>query len=146
MIEVQKREDFPKLDEKEIELFQSQNELQLPIDYVSFLKNSNGGKPVKNKIKNTSYVLSHFFGFIDDPQWASIFNAIETYQNRIPSWYFPIAKDAFGNLLVMSLHKDNFGFIAFWDHENEAKEDAQQYFDNMELVCKSFKELENLLE
>ena len=45
----------------------------------------------------------------------------------------------------MSLYKSNIGTIAFWDHENEAEEgEAEQYFDNMTMVAKSFTEFEKM--
>ena len=129
--------EFGQLDQQELFEFQKDNEIQLPEDYIRFLNEYNGGKPTLNSI-NANYNVDWIYGFHNGPKWSNIFHAIDTYQDRIPSWYFPIANDSFGNLYIMSVYHGNHGLIAFWDHENEATENASQYFDNMVLIAKSF--------
>ncbi len=127
--------------------FQKTNKIQLPKDYVKFLEVYNGGKPIKKNLKIIKNDINWFLSVVEKPNWASLMNAIGTFFDRIPSWYFPIARMEGGNLLIMSLYEENYGMIANWDHENEAEEgEASQYFDNLTLVASSFSELLSKLE
>lgn len=128
---------FGALDLTVLKAFEKDNGIKLPKDYKAFLIANNGGRPVfegKKKEKSVDW----FYGFHDGPSWATIYHAIEVYQRRIPSWYFPIARDPFGNQYLMSLYEGNYGLVTFWNHEGETRGDASQYFDNMEAVTNSF--------
>ena len=137
---------FGKLDINVLEDFESKNDIQLTNDYAEFLKTYNGGKPHKRYLKNVKNDVSWFFSIVDEPTWASLFQAIEVFHKRIPSWYMPIARMEGGDLLIMSLYKDNYGVIAYWNHEKEARKGkASQYFDNLTPVADSFTDLITLL-
>ncbi len=126
---------FGKLDKVELLEFEKDNQITLPSDYKEFLEMFNGGLPSKSNIDKTGLRIQWFFGFHNGPNWSTTYNALDVYYKRVPSWYFPIAEDGFGNLYLMSLFDDNFGIITFWDHENENLNDADQYFDNMSFVA-----------
>ncbi len=144
-MELEIRNYFGKLDFKELMDFEKDNQILIPQDYRDFLLKHNGGEPNK-KVINKNYVVEWLYGFHNGPDWSTIYHAIDTYQNRVPSWYFPIAKDPYGNLFLMSLFEENYGLIAFWDHENECDGNADQYFDNMAIIAESFTEFINKLE
>lgn len=127
--------------------FENHNEITLPQDYKDFIETYNGGEPLKKRLNTVKNDISWFFSFLDEPSWASFFNAIDVFFDRIPSWYIPIARMEGGDLLIMSVYIDNLGLIANWDHENEANEgEASQYFENLKLVANSFTELLSKLE
>lgn len=120
--------------------FEEANNVALPGDYKQFLIEHNGGRPYPNICLAVKSDVQWIYGMVHEPYYASLFQHIAIYQNRIPSWYFPIANDSGGNLYVMSLYKENHGMVAFWDHERETAGDADQYFDNMRFVATSFTE------
>ncbi len=133
---------FGSLDINDIKQLEAENEISFPSDYIDFLKDYNGGRPKKTYLKETKNDINWFFGFFIEPRWASFYYALDVFTDRIPSWYIPIARMEGGNLLIMSLFEDNHGFIAHWDHENEAKKGkASQYYDNLIFVANSFSDL-----
>lgn len=136
---------FGKIDLNDIVEFESRNNIILPKDYKDFLFDHNGGIPSPNIEPNAKSDVRFIYGMVKEPYYASIFQAIDTFKNRIPSWYIPIANDSGGNLYLMSLFKDNHGLIAFWRHEEETEGDADQYFDNMSIVANTFSEFINQL-
>lgn len=131
---------FGKINPDDIIDFEKANNVQVPLDYVSFLEKYNGGRPTPNYVPGARSDVDWIYGMHQGPGWSNLFDAIETYQGRIPSWYMPIAHDSGGNLYLMSLFGKNHGYIAFWRHEFEGEGDADQYFDNMSFVAKSFQE------
>lgn len=131
---------FGKILEKDIIEFEKDNDVFLPSDYKTFLRNHNGGRLLKNSLPDIRTNVDWLYGMFVTPDWASLFHALNVYHKRIPSWYIPIGHDPFGNLFLLSLFPDNHGVVAFWDHEDEAEGDADQYFDNMTLIATSFDE------
>ena len=129
---------FGKINPKEIIDFEKANNVQVPLDYASFLEKYNGGRPIPNYVPSARSDVDWIYGMHQGPAWSNLFDAIDSYQGRIPSWYMPIATDSGGNLYLMSLYEKNRGYIAFWRHEFEADGNASQYFDNMSLVAESF--------
>lgn len=140
---------FGKIDLKDLQDFEESNQVSLPEDYKNFLIEHNGGVPEYNVISfgtNASDVQI-LFGMHNGPYYASLFQAIDVFQNRIPGWYIPIGRDSGGNLYIMSLWEGNKGVIAFWDHETEAPEgEADQYYDNLTEVASSFSDFINKLQ
>lgn len=55
---------------------------------------------------------------------------------RLPPDTMPIARDPFGNLVLLGLHGKCCGNVYFWDHEREP--DGQPDRSNVELVADSF--------
>jgi hypothetical protein len=125
--------------------FEEANDIKLPEDYKQFLFEHNGGRPYPCISPVVKSDVQWIYGMVREPNYASLFWHIEIFQRRIPSWYFPIANDSGGNLYLMSLYHENFGMIAFWNHEGETDGEADQYFDNMRIVANSFTEFLNQL-
>jgi hypothetical protein len=137
---------FGKIDLQDISQFESHNNINLPEDYKYFLITHNGGKPNPNIEPTVKSDVQWIYGMVSKPYYASLFQHLDMFQNRLPSWYIPIANDSGGNLYIMSLYEENRGVVAFWDHENEAEEgQADQYFDNVSLVASSFTDFLNQL-
>lgn len=139
---IKKPNEYGSLDSEELKAFEHENGILLPEDYMDFLRKNNGGRPIF-ELSGNKKMVDWFYGFHEGPPWATIYHAIDVYHKRVPSWYFPIACDPFGNQYLMSLYEENYGLIAFWDHENETKGDADQYFDNMEILADSFTDFLN---
>ena len=116
----------------------------LPDDYVDFLVTHNGGRPKPSVFtfeaggnKTTDSLVQCFFGWCDDPDYG-IESNLSAYAGRIVDGFCPIACDPFGNLLLLSLRKDDYGSVWFWDHEEEAE--YHPTMDNMDKVAGSFTE------
>lgn len=138
---------FGKADIDDIKQLEGENEISFPKEYFDFLNKYNGGRPQKTYIKEVKNDVNWFFGLYEEPAWASFYYALDTFVDRIPSWYIPIARMEGGDLLIMSLYEENLGVIAYWEHEKEAKKGkASQYFDNLTMVANSFSELLKKLE
>lgn len=125
--------------------FEEANEVLLPEDYKDFLLAHNGGRPEPNALLEVGTDVQWLFSMVDEPAWASLFNALDTYEGRIPSWYMPIGTDSGGNLYIMSLFEENKGVIALWWHEEEAEENGSEYFGNLTHVADSFSNFSDLL-
>ena len=133
------------IDLADIVEFEEANEVLLPEDYKDFLLMHNGGRPEPNALPEVGTDVQWLFGMVEEPAWASLFDALDTYEGRIPAWYMPIGTDSGGNLYIMSLFEENKGVIALWWHEEEAEENGSEYFDNLTHVADSFSEFSDLL-
>lgn len=61
-----------------------------------------------------------FYGKDPEEEGAyDIFWNIKNYKDRMPSQFLPFATDGMGNQIVISLKKERYGSIYFWDHEAE---------------------------
>src|SRR5690349_9746159 len=139
-MEIRDSNKFGKIRVEDIADFEEANEIKLPADYKQFLIDHNGGAPYPNVSPEVRSDVQWIYGMVLEPYYASLFQHIDMFQKRIPSWYFPIANDSGGNLYLMSLYHENHGTIAFWNHEDETEGDADQYFGNMKFVANSFTE------
>ncbi len=147
MTEILDANKFGEIQIEDIKQFEFYNKVVLPDDYKNFLIQYNGGCPRPNIIPSVNSNVDWILGMVDEPYYASLFQHIDMFHRRIPSFYFPIAYDSGGNLYLMSLYSENHGLIAFWDHEGETEGDADQYFDNMKIVATSFTEfLDQLID
>lgn len=145
MAEILEGNKFGQVQLSDITQFEIHNNVQLPEDYKDFLIKYNGGRPNPNLVPSVKSDVQWIYGMVNEPYYASVFQHIDMFQKRIPSWYFPIANDSGGNLYLMSLYNENHGLIAFWRHEEETDGNADQYFDNMDIVSNSFSEFLNQL-
>lgn len=144
-MDIRHSNEFGKLGIQDLVDFEETNDIKLPEDYKQFLIEHNGGRPHPCISPIAKSDVQWIYGMVYEPNYASLFWHIEIFQKRIPNWYFPIANDSGGNLYLMSLSHENFGLIAFWDHEGETNGDVDQYFDNMKNVANSFTEFLNQL-
>ena len=147
-IEFEEVKPFGEVDFQDIKDFEASNEVILPDDYKNFLEIQNGGRPKQNNLGTVETDVQWLYGMYDyenAPDWANFFEALDTYEGRLPSWYIPIGRDSGGNLFIMSLYEENRGLVAWWLHEQEAQENADEYFDNVRIVADNFTEFLKLL-
>jgi cell wall assembly regulator SMI1 len=114
----------------------------LPVDYRKFLEFYNGGYPepdafyFSNGEDGSSVDRFLSLGCEKHHDLLKYFN---TYKDRIPPGFLPIAHDPGGNLILISLNDDSPG-IYFWDHEAEADEGEIPSTDNMYVISSTLSE------
>ncbi|MBI9076954.1 MAG: SMI1/KNR4 family protein [Desulfatibacillum sp.] len=135
---------FGQFDDGKIKKLLPVKRATLPEDYLSFLKQCNGGVP-ENAVfeflengKPSGSVISCFLGVFEERDTHSIGYALDIYAGRIPKELLPIADDAFGNLILMGLKKRRRGKIYFWDHELESDESTGKYWGNVTQIAEDF--------
>jgi hypothetical protein len=127
--------------------FQRKLGLPIPACYREFLKAHNGGRPspkgfefkdAQGKVEkdNIHYFFGLHFGRI-----GSLAQEFEMYYDRIPLGLLPIARDPFGNLVLVKLTIKRDAPVFFWDHELESEDEPTM--DNVFLINESF---ENFIE
>lgn len=143
--------------EKAVWEFEKEFNIQLPKDYRLHLLQHNGGRPEPScfsfieKGKETDACV-HFFFAIYDGKYDNlevITRLFKTESKRMPSNIFPIAGEQTGNVICISCSGEDYGYIYFWDHENEVDYSVSNDSDysNLYLISKSFSEfMENLFD
>lgn len=146
MINIVSNEGF---NENELIVFLKKIGYELPNDYIEFLKHHNGGY-VKNSISSyykngkQKFILTSMSGLGSDDDLISQY---ETHKNRIPNPCIPIGRDAGGNLVCLNLSKDRYGYVYFWDHEEELKyEEGKITINDLYFIAETFNEFLNSIE
>ncbi|AFY58994.1 putative glucan synthasis protein [Rivularia sp. PCC 7116] len=145
----------PKVDYEEyIKNLENETTCELPPDYLEFILNYSGFA-FNNVVYNffNSYeesdeqLLSVCFGMLPGNGYDLIRN-YHTFKDRIPPNFLPIACDAFGNLVCLSVHGEDKGCVYFWQHDAEETigEKLSKYPEDIHLVSKFFYEFINSLE
>ena len=119
---------------------------RLPPGYASFIRTHNGGRPIPDSFPirtlDTEGMVDKFLCILkDDPYDLIIWRA--RYYGRVPGELTPIALDPGGNLICLGIRSEYQGRVYFWDHENEAAESQQPWFQNVFLIADHFKEFIN---
>lgn len=126
---------------------------EIPSDYLTFIFNYSGFafNDVVYNFYNSSeeddkQLLSVCFGILPGNGYDLIIN-YRTFKSRIPFNFLPIACDAFGNLLCLSVIGEDKGYVYFWLHDAEETigEKPSKYPEDIHLVSKSFDEFINSL-
>lgn len=105
-----------------VEDLEQQCSCMLPDDYREFLLSNNGGFPTPDCVtfeeagRKTASDVFCFFALNDERPCFSMNWNLKTYSDRLPENTLPIGRDSSGNLWLMSLRKDDFGSVYFWDH------------------------------
>jgi cell wall assembly regulator SMI1 len=108
----------------------------LPDDYRNFLLRQDGGWMQMN-----DGAVKEILGVRDDASYnASLWQALDTYNERVPNWLLPVASDEYGNLYALSLRQEDFGSVWFWDHEEEADYGEPPSEENIELRAPNWNE------
>lgn len=148
------RDDFATIEN--IQQIERQLNLVLPNEYKNFLidyglSGFNKGYvyfPIyENCPGGDKGILDVFFGvYPDDPN--DILDNYDCYNGRMSPDLFPIAGDPGGNIICMSLNKNNMGAIYFWSHDDEVIVEEGEEIDNsnLYLIANSFEEFINSLE
>ncbi|MCY1144060.1 SMI1/KNR4 family protein [Actinoplanes sp. Pm04-4] len=100
----------------DIERLEQRIASRLPRMYRDYLAGQDGGR-----LESNTRAAKEVFGVRDDaPDWANMWDMLDTYDGRVPSWLQPVAQDEYGNLFAISLRAQDEGSVWFWDHEEEA--------------------------
>jgi hypothetical protein len=70
-----------------------------------------------------------------------LLQALDVFQDRIPSRFFPIGRGPGGDLFCIELQGRTAGSIWFWDHEREADDGAPATLANLSRVARSIGDL-----
>ncbi len=105
----------------------------LPPEYREYLLAQDGGRLASN-----DGAVKNIFGLDDVPEWASMWENLDVYNGRVPSWLLPVADDEYGNLYAISVRPADFGSVWFWDHEEEADEGEPASEENISLKAASW--------
>ena len=126
----------PAVNELDLANFEEAHDVVIPAEYRKFLLLHNGGHPVPS-----DFVLyprfpgnEHWHGKGEDTSVVAWFKAINSeHENlaetldamvgRLPSGFFPFARDPFGNQICLATEGPLAGQVFFWDHEFEADPD-----------------------
>lgn len=135
---------------KEIKEIEGYVGLTFPDDYKQHLLKYNGGwcKPnvfslVEERIENYS-CIDRFYA-IYDGEYDNLKEFIDIFkkeEKRMPIHITPIAHDPGGNQICISCGIKDYGYIYFWDHENEVDYtvSGDDDYSNLYLIAKSFNE------
>jgi cell wall assembly regulator SMI1 len=134
--------DQPPAEEGRVSVLEAKLGRRLPDEYREFLLLYNGGRPVPsafqfaaNKGSDTDSLVNWFLS-LHDGEVSNLEKVARLMNGRIPSETLPIARDPFGNLILLGLHGDVRGKIYFWDHEREP--DDQPDWSNIDLIADDF--------
>ncbi len=130
----------------EVQDFEETNNIKLPMDYKDFLFRVNGGRPIPNRNASPSTVVVYLLGMHNGPYHKSLYKHIEMLNKRLPFGTFPVGRDPFGNLFIMTVNPETYGYIYFWDHEGEPEYQDGNYVDNCYFVAYSFSDFVNNLK
>jgi len=127
--------------EQAIAQVERQLEVRLPSGYLALLEECNGGAVEQNRFEGSDDApgasVRHFFG-VGRSDDADLVKNYEDYRDRVPSWLLPIADDATGNLVCISVRDQDRASVWFWDHEEEAEEGDPPTEDNLHQLADDF--------
>lgn len=123
------------LSEQDVNKIEKDLGIKLPTDYKSFITHTNGGIPEVDmlydfydevsQLENTSIIRRFFSLYVDDNTLRNNMKVIYNIMRKeesVPVDIIPIADDPAGNIICMSLNKDDYGFIYYLNHEFEEAE------------------------
>lgn len=135
MITIEEANEF-KPNSEDISLFEEEIGIVLPLDYIAFLKEYNGGYPEPNYYQVGKYCfIVQFFSGLHLESIEDLRREVEVFAGRIPSKSLPIAAMEGGDVLIMALDKKHYGQLYWWEHEIE-----DNRVDELRLVANSFSE------
>lgn len=124
-----------------IEVFEAFLGVKLPSDYANYLLKNNGGTPANKyfDIPGEGYdLVNYFFALVGANKQRTLSYAMRNYKGRVPDEMLPIGNDPGGNLLLLTLKGKMRGKVSFWDHEREADEEPQPFYENIKTLAPSF--------
>jgi hypothetical protein len=115
--------------ESEIEAGERRMGSAYPPEFREFLMKYNGGEPESNVFDipggRTRGSVRAFYGMFGGSGTYDLFAEQRLLKGRLPQGVIIVAEDSCGNGICLSLRKQDFGNVFFWDHEMESKTDVE---------------------
>ena len=123
--------------------FESDFEIKLPEKYKEFLLKYNGGNSLQTSfsINRKTSDIKAFYGFNKASKYNNFQYLIENgfLEEFTDRGFIPIAKDSFGNSIILGVTEKNFNQIAFFDHESQIVKPLEISFEELLSKLKSKK-------
>lgn len=131
------------VDQSALEVFESFAGYTLPREYAEYLKTNAGETPNPSAFEvpdegDTS--VQYFFPLVSKTKTDTLAYKLKNYTGRVPEEMLPIGADPGGNLILLRIKGPKRGAVFFWDHELEADDEEQPYYDNIKPLADSFPE------
>lgn len=134
--------------EADLDQFERQVGVGLPLEYRRFLKEVNGGEPSENLLwdADKERVVNYLFS-LTAPESSnfSIKKNLIVYEGRFPGELICIGSAGGGDLILLSVRGRKIGAIYYWDHNLEAEYEGGEYWDNIEYISDSLSEFFDML-
>ena len=122
----------PKLTAAQIDAASKRLPRPIPPPFRSFLVSHNGGHPtpsgftIPGRTGSMKWAdVRSFLGIGVPEETEELGYVLKTFEGRIPDGFFPVARDAGGNLILVGTSGDREGAVFFSDQE-EQEEDGQR--------------------
>jgi hypothetical protein len=111
---------LPPVSDSQIDRFENDHGISLPLAYRRFLRSTNGGQPHSY----TSFVIPEvgeevllgvLYGICDGQYGVSLGAMLAEFKDSLPEEYIPIGEDPGGNQLLLTLSGDHKDGIFYWD-------------------------------
>jgi hypothetical protein len=129
MVALNTIEHGPRITEEDISSFERKYALILPPAFRSFLRVTNGGRPVRDifsirRLPGNLFGRIHlFFGLKDPIASCNLDWNIDVFSDRIPSDMIPIATTEGADKICLSVRADTAGAVFYWGgYEHEGRD------------------------
>lgn len=121
--------------------FEGKFTIKLPEKYKEFLIKYNGGNSLQTSfsINRKTSDIRAFYGFNKASQYNNFQYLIESgfLEEFLERGFIPIAKDSFGNSILLGVIEKNFNQLAFFDHEGQLVRPLEINFEDWVAKLKS---------
>lgn len=122
---------------RDLERFENNHNLTLPIDYRDFLLEYNGGYPEPGIYKISEdlgeSIINVFFGI--GSMYDNLDKKLDIFDEILEKGFIPIADDPSGDQICIGITKEYFGQVYHWAHDEE-----YDGMENMYYLSSNFKE------
>jgi len=129
--------------EQAIADFESNFKIKFPEKYKEFLLKYNGGDSLQTSfsINRKNSDIRAFYGFNKASKYNNFQYLIDNgfLEEFLDRGFIPIAKDSFGNSIILGVTEKNFNQIAFFDHEGQVVKPLEINFEDLISKIKSKK-------
>jgi hypothetical protein len=131
-----------RLSERDLKNFEECVGTKLPSEYRSFLSEYNGGKAEGNvfdvichskEYENTDSVRV-FYAITGTQGGTTLIEEYAQMRERLPIGILPIAEAECGNMVCISVVRESFGYVYYWDHELENDYDETLFSPLVEIA------------
>lgn len=141
------RGSLPPVSEARLAAVQNSLKIELPEEYLAFLRTCNGGSPQPDGFRRPRakepLVYVHRFLEVSNDEDASLVENFKLYKRKhrwLPENLVPIATDPGGSLICLSVAGKDRGGVYFWDHEQASERELNDPsdYEDVTLIAKSF--------